>query len=499
MGRGIAQMMLEAGSAVTLFDSNTAQLDAARASISAGLSKRVTKGSMTQAAADGMMEQLRSTAVAADLATCDLVVEAIVENLAIKQSVLKQIEAYLSADAVIVSNTSSLSVTQIAAGLARPAQVAGWHFFNPVPLMKVVEVVAATQTNPDIIARLVAYTRAFGHTPVVCQDTPGFIVNHAGRAFGTEALALVREGVTDFATCDAILREAAGFRMGPFELMDLTALDVSHPVMESIYTQYYQDPRYRPSNLAANRLSAGMLGRKTQQGFYTYDAQGKLAQTLPTIDFVHADTMPTSLWLAPMEAATRAWLAALAQQCGVPLETGTSPSDTALILCAPLGRDVSSEISTHALPAERTLGIDGFIALDSVKRLTLMRCPVTSDNAAALAAAFLAHSGKAVSLIEDSAGFATQRVLAMVVAIGCEIAQQGIASPADIDAAVRLGLGYPSGPLAWGDALQPTRVATVLQNLQICTGDARYRPALWLQRRAQLGLSLLHVQKRGSK
>jgi 3-hydroxybutyryl-CoA dehydrogenase len=490
MGRGIAQMMLEAGAAVTLYDTQAVQLDAARDGIAKGIAKRVEKNAYAQSAADDMLARLRTNTELTALAGCDLVVEAIVEKLAVKQAVLTQVQAIVGAQCVIASNTSSLSVTAIAAGLPHPTMVAGWHFFNPVPLMKVAEVIAAARTTAGITDKLAAFTRRFGHTAVVCQDTPGFIVNHAGRAYGTEALAILREGVADVATIDAILRDAAGFKMGPFELMDLTALDVSHPVMESIHSQYYQDDRYRPSNLAAQRLAAGLLGRKTGEGFYSY-AEGKATNN--AVPAAPVGTLPQRVWFAPMEPATRDWLVKAALAAGVVVEhSGSAPSDDALVMCSPIGQDVSSQVALHRLPAERTVGVDGFIPLDSVKRVTLMRNPAIRATSVGAACALLASTGKAVSVINDSCGFVTQRVLVMVVAIGCEIAQQGIANPTDIDNGVRLGLGYPQGPLAWGDALGTERVAQTLAALRTSTGDSRYRPALWLSRRATLGLSLLH-------
>ena len=211
-------------------------------------------------------------------AHCDLVVEAIVERLDVKRSVFRALEEIVATDAVLASNTSSLSITAIAAACAHPGRVAGLHFFNPVPLMKVVEVVHGLRTDAVVLDRLVAATRTTGHTPVLCQDTPGFIVNHAGRGFGTEALKALGEGVADTATIDRILREQVnfsgqGFKLGPFELLDLTGLDVSQPVMESIYHQYYEEPRFRPSVIGAQRVAAGLFGRKTRAGFYQYGGE----------------------------------------------------------------------------------------------------------------------------------------------------------------------------------------------------------------------------------
>jgi 3-hydroxybutyryl-CoA dehydrogenase len=221
-------------------------------------------------AAAACKARLQPAADVQGLAACDLVVEAIVERLDVKQALFRELEAAVGPDCVLATNTSSLSVTAIAAGLERPQRFAGYHFFNPVPLMKVVEVIAGLKTDAAVCEGLATYARQMGHTPVQAQDTPGFIVNHAGRGYGTEALRIVGEGVADFATIDRILRDQVGFRLGPFELMDLTALDVSHPVMESIYRQYYEEPRYRPSVITAQRLAAGMVGRKSGEGFYRY-------------------------------------------------------------------------------------------------------------------------------------------------------------------------------------------------------------------------------------
>ncbi|WP_233244940.1 3-hydroxyacyl-CoA dehydrogenase NAD-binding domain-containing protein, partial [Acidovorax sp. HMWF029] len=239
MGRGIAQIAAQAGSKVFLLDANPGAADAAKAALQEQWNKLVAKGRIDAAHADDLVARLHPVKAVADLSGCDLVVEAIVERLDVKKTLFAELEAVVRPDAVLATNTSSLSVTAIGAGLQRPERLAGFHFFNPVPLMKVVEVIAGLKTDAAVCAALVAYAKQMGHTPVQAQDTPGFIVNHAGRGFGTEALRIVGEGVADFATIDRILRDQVGFKLGPFELMDLTALDVSHPVMESIYRQYY--------------------------------------------------------------------------------------------------------------------------------------------------------------------------------------------------------------------------------------------------------------------
>ena len=232
MGRGIAQISAQAGSVVKLFDVLPQASDKARLELFAQWDKLVAKNRIDASTASDHKDRIQLAGKLADLADCDLVVEAVIERLDVKQALFTELEAVVAGAAVLVTNTSSLSVTAIAAKLKHPERFAGYHFFNPVPLMKVVEVIAGLKTDASVCARLSEYARQMGHTAVQAQDTPGFIVNHAGRGYGTEALRIVSEGIADFATIDRILRDQAGFKLGPFELMDLTGLDVSHPVME---------------------------------------------------------------------------------------------------------------------------------------------------------------------------------------------------------------------------------------------------------------------------
>lgn len=249
MGAGIAQIAAQAGVEVRLYDAREGAAVTARDNLASTLGKLVAKEKITQASADAAVALLKPVTAIEELAACDMVVEAIVENLDAKRGLLTQLEGIVDAECILATNTSSLSVSAIATACQHPQRVAGFHFFNPVPLMRVVEVIDGIATDPAVSDALLDLARRMGHTGVRAKDTPGFIVNHAGRAYGTEALKILGEGVAPQGDVDRILREGAGFRMGPLELFDLTALDVSHPVMESIYTQFYNDPRYTPSPL----------------------------------------------------------------------------------------------------------------------------------------------------------------------------------------------------------------------------------------------------------
>ena len=310
-----------------------------------------------------------------------------------------------------------------------------------------------------------------------CKDTPGFIVNHAGRAFVPEALRVLSEGIADFATIDRILVDAAGFRLGPFGLMDLVGLDVAHAVMKSMYAQYFEEPKYRPSFLAEPRVAAGLLGRKTRRGWYEYDSENNPARPPEP---AAPKTKPHSVWGVPQ-------LNELLVSLGARPEI-TAEADSVCFV-APLGADTATTALELGLDPARTVALDPLFGF--AKRRTLMRSPVTRTDVLESAHALLASDGVPVSVINDSPGFVAQRVVAHIVNVGCDIAQMRIATPDDLDRAVTLGLGYPRGPLAMGDALGAKRILAVLDAMHAFYQEPRYRPSPWLRRRAALGVSLL--------
>lgn len=485
MGRGIAQLFASSGQEILLYDTRAEAIDEAIAFNRNLLQRSVAKGKLSEADFEATMGRLQPAAELAQLQDCDLVIEAIVEILEVKQKLFAQLEAIVREDCVLATNTSSLSVTRIASTCTNPERVAGFHFFNPVPLMRIVEVVRGERTDERYIQGLVDLANKAGHFPAITPDTPGFLVNHAGRAFGTEALRMLSEGVATPQQIDRILRDGPGFRMGPFELFDLTGLDVSHAVMESVYEQFYHDPRYTPSFIAAQRVAAGLLGRKTGRGFYRYEDGQKIEEPEAQPETVLVNR---PFWLHCDDDAVRSDVHAVLEAAGATLETHNLPSEEAICLVTPLGEDCTTALLHLGLPADRTLAIDVFANWD--KRRTLMRTPASNPELVAQARQALGADGVPVEVINDSPGFVIQRLIASVINLGSEIAQKGIATPETLDKAIQLALGYPKGPLAFGEHYGPQRVLSVLNNLQTVYGEPRYRPSPWLRRRAQLGLPL---------
>jgi len=483
MGRGIAQVCAQAGIRTLLSDTREGAVKEALGAIDRALEGQVAKGRMTAEARRNTLANLVEIKSYDEAAEAGLVIEAIVELAEPKRALFREMEKRIAPDAVLATNTSSLSVTEIAAGCERPARVAGLHFFNPPPLMRLVEVIGGLRTEPKLVETLTQFVRRIGKHPVVATDTPGFVVNHAGRAYGPEALRIVSQGIASPREVDVLMKEAAGFRMGPFELLDLVGGDVTHAVMVSIFNQYFGEPMYQPSAQMTVRVAGGLLGRKSKQGFYSYD--GADAATPPTVA-VPEQPKPAAAWVADEEGGAE--LALWLDTAGVKVTLGGAPASDALCFVTPLGEDATGAAVRLGLDPTRTVAVDMLGRFAG--RRTLMKNPLTAPDVLGAAVAALSD-GVPVTVINDSAGFVVQRLLAMIVNIGTRIAELRIAAPADIDVAVELGLNYPKGPLALGDRLGPARVLVVLDGMQAVTHDPKYRATTWLRRRARLGVSLL--------
>lgn len=490
MGRGIAQLFVQSGFTVFCYDMSKDATNDAIEYVKKMVRKSVEKGRLKESALDALNDNLLAASSLQDLSECDMVIEAIVENVSVKQDLFNELESIISDDSILASNTSSLVIAEIASQCQHPERVAGLHFFNPVPLMKVAEIIAAVRTHSSVVHSLKDLIEATGHRAVVTEDQPGFLVNHAGRGLYTEGLRIVEEQVASPHVVDTILREAANFRMGPFELMDLTGLDVSGKVMESIYQQFLHEPRFRPSSLVPPRISAGLFGRKTSQGWYSYKEGKRIDSQDATTGY---PSVSGSVWIDPKATDTEALTQFVAEQSW----TLASESDDAdLILIQPWGQDASGYCAENHLEAQKVVAIDPLPGLD--KHRTLMLTCVTSESARNMACTLFSADGVPFSVINDSPGFICQRVIATIVNIAANIAQRGIASVDDLEDAVKIGLGYPSGPLHLGDSVGAANIFEILTQQQKVTGDDRYRPSLWLRRRAQLGLALTSEEARRS-
>ncbi len=485
MGRGIAQVAAVGGCQVKLFDTRADSIAEGIQFIDAMLTRAVEKDRMTADDKTAALARIKGVTAMTAFSDCHCVIEAAVENLEIKHSIFLELEGIVAIDAVLATNTSSLSVTSVAKVCAHPGRVAGFHFFNPVPLMKLVEVIDGTRTEPWVTDFLFGLGERMGRTPVRTKDAPGFLVNQVGRGFGIEAAHLCAEGVADFADVDRIMKDYAGFRMGPLELLDLTALDVSHPATDMIYQQFYHEPRFRPSSVMNTRMEAGLLGRKTGEGYYVYE-DGK--QQVPD-EPAAPEYDGRAVWVSRTNPDGHKDIMEYLRTNDANIDKGKEPGDDSIIIVAPLGMDATTACVEEALDPEHTLAIDTVLGV--ARRRTIMKTPITDLDFAAAAHGLFAIDKTPVTVIHDSAGFVAQRILAMIINIGCSIAQSRAATPVDIDKAVKLGLGYPHGPLTFGDIIGPDRILEILISIFEMTGDPRYRPTPWLRRRAVLGESLL--------
>ena len=485
MGRGIAQVAAAGGLNVRLFDTHSETLAEAVSFIDGMFKRAVQKGRMGAAEAAAASGRICAVGGMQAFAGCDAVIEAVVEDLAVKQHVFAELESIVGDDTVLASNTSSLSVTTIAAECAHPNRIAGFHFFNPVPLMPLVEVIAGVLTDDWVCDALMELGRRMTREPVRVNDAPGFLVNQVGRGFNIEAAHLVQEGISDPFSIDRIMRDGAGFRMGPFQLMDLTGLDVTHPATVLIYEQSFHEPRFRPAMMMAARTRAGRLGRKTGRGFYAYDNGS--AETPPEAPAPQYDGR--KIWVSPVEPDGHAAVLEVLTSVGASVDSGPSPAGDSLIVVTPIGDDATTCAVDQGLDARRTVAVDTVMGFDL--RRTLMTTPITNHDFRDTAQGVLSADGVPATVVSDGPGFVAQRIVAMICNVGCSVAQAGVASPEDIDKAVTLGLNYPYGPLAFGDRIGPSRIWRILDRIHALYRDPRYRPSPWLTRRAKLGVSLL--------
>ncbi len=507
MGAGIAQVCAVAGFPVVLYDAFPDVLPKAVARIEQDTERQVQRGRLRAEERARGLAYLSTTSDLASLSGCDLIVEAAPEDLALKQDLFGKLAA-TAPEAILATNTSSLSVAEIASTTPRPERVAGLHFFNPAPVMALVEVVRAPQTSPEVVDRLVAFTRALGKTPIVVQDSPGFVVNRINRPFYSEGLRLVGEGLTDCATVDRAAREAGGFRMGPFELMDLVGVDVGYAVSRSFHQAFFGEARFRPHPLQRQMVLSGRLGRKTGRGFYDYQEPPPEPPELPT---PHPHPGPYGVAGATPFVAE---LAARLRQGGFEVVELAEPPDGPLSVAAVFEAEVEDRNRKRAFLAalDRRLGEDavllaactnasaaecaswtrrpgrvaGYVTLPPLADRRLVEW--TSHEGTQLdPTPHLAALGLPLLRVGDAPGGVFPRILAAVVNEAAFAVAEGVASPQDVDLAMRLGVNHPYGPFEWAQRVGLRAVAGVLEGLRDYYGEERYRTAPRLKRACWLG------------
>ena len=450
MGAGIAQVAVAAGHRVAVFDEVPGAAERAVSGLGARLDSLAAKGKLDDA--EAAKRRLLIADGLAGFKDAVLVIEAVVEDLGVKRELFAEVEAVVGDDCLLATNTSSISVTAIGAGLKRPGRLGGMHFFNPAPLLPLVEIVSGLATDPEAADALAGYAQAWGKTTVRCSSTPGFIVNRVARPFYGEALLAYEEGVADFATIDAVLRESAGFKMGPFELVDMIGLDVNLAVSTSVWQATNFDPRYAPSWTQKEYVAAGRLGRKSGRGFYDY-AEGA-NKPEPAYESGEPSSAGRLLPKADWLFATKDFV--------LPL-----PGGAKLARCD--GRPATS------------FG-DGRILVDLVQSFKDSRLVTLApaadahpDHVAEAVEFFQSEAGKQVVLVEDAAGMVATRTVARLVNEAVDAVHRNDASDDDVDLAMRLGVNYPRGPLEWGADLGFAWVLDVLDNLDEIHRDGRYR------------------------
>ncbi|PRD65659.1 3-hydroxyacyl-CoA dehydrogenase PaaH [Malikia granosa] len=488
MGAGIAQVAAVAGHPVRLLDNRPGAAAQAVAGIRAQLAKLADKGKLTPEAAQAASVRLCAVATSAELAGCGLVVEAIVENLEVKRGLFRELEAICGADCILATNTSSISVTSIAAGLQRPERLVGLHFFNPAPLMALVEIVSGLATDRQLAEVLFDTAAAWGKTPVYAKSTPGFIVNRVARPYYAEGLRLLQEGAADCATLDAVMREAGAFRMGPFELMDMIGHDVNFAVTKSVWNAFYNDPRFQPSLVQQELVEAGFIGRKSGRGFYDYRAGAERPQ--PRTEAAAA--VPAAIAICGASPLALA-LADRLQAAGVAFTRAASTDGrvaeaNGAVLFQTDGRSATQRAAETGIA--NLLLVD--LALDYAKASRLALAVARQADAAASQAAIglLQAAGFALSVLRDVPGLPVMRTVAMLANEAADAVNQGVCDAAAADAAMRLGVNYPRGPLAWADAVGAGQIRTVLAHLAAFYGEDRYRVSPLIQQAVFAGGSL---------
>ncbi len=478
MGMGIAQVAAQSGHNVWVYDTRAEAAVQAKHKLADTLAALVTKGKMTADAVQGVLSRITPVAQLSDAAHVRLVVEAIVENLAVKRSLFQELEALVGEHCILATNTSSLSVTAIANGLKHPARMVGMHFFNPVPLMKLVEVVSGLQTDAAVAQSIFDLAGAWGKTAVHARSTPGFIVNRIARPFYAETLALLQEQAAQPEQLDALFR-GAGFRMGPCELIDLIGHDTNFSVTQSVFEANFFDRRFTPSLVQREMVEGGLLGRKSGRGFYNYP------DGAPALAASHVSTLPaTAQWVVHGSGDVADALASAVSQClgGKTASRATSSNWFGLEVAGLQLRQTDGRPAWQVAQDACLKDVAVFDELPTVAGGVLAFACVGRQNASELAAAALHALGYVPAQVSDTPGLVVARTLAMLVNEAADAVLHGVCTPEGANAAMKLGVNYPAGPFDWLDRMGRARVVAVLHALDACYRGERYRVSPWLQR-----------------
>ncbi|ANP48228.1 3-hydroxybutyryl-CoA dehydrogenase [Streptomyces griseochromogenes] len=477
MGQGIAQVALVAGHPVRLYDAVPGRAQEAAAAIGARLDRLVAKDRLGAADRDAALARLTPAGGLADLADCALVVEAVLERLDVKQQLFRELEEIVAEDCLLATNTSSLSVTAIGGALRNPGRFLGLHFFNPAPLLPLVEVVSGFATDVTSATRAYETARSWGKTPVACADTPGFIVNRIARPFYAEAFAVYEAQAADPATIDAVLRESGGFKMGAFELTDLIGQDVNESVTHSVWQSFFQDVRFTPSLAQRRLVESGRLGRKSGHGWYDYAEDAERAEP-----HTAEKERPPAYVVTEGSLGPAAELLPLIHEAGIQIREEDEDHGTRLVL--PSGGQLVLADGQTSVEFRDVVYFDLAFDYRKATRIALSASNDTAQQTLAEAIGLFQALGKDVSVVGDVPGMIVARTVARIVDLAHDAVAKGVATEEDIDTAMRLGVNYPLGPFEWSRRLGRGWAYDLLDDLHLRDPSGRYAPSLALYRHA---------------